>query len=141
MVAGPAADDIGLQSGGWTVSWQGTGNTNADFPGGTSIYDGLQAQVEAAGGSIVSDINANVDAAIVVFSETPYAEMQGDIYSVAWFDQRGERDLIQALSDRGVPVVAVFLTGRPMWVNDILNDVDAFVVSWLPGSEGVGVIC
>jgi beta-glucosidase len=64
--------------------------------------------------------------------------MQGDIYSVAWFDQRGERDLIQALSDRGVPVIAVFLTGRPMWVNDILNDVDAFVVSWLPGSEGVG---
>ena len=139
LVAGPAADDIGLQSGGWTVSWQGTGNTNADFPGGTSIYDGLQAQVEAAGGSIVSDINANVDAAIVVFSETPYAEMQGDIYSVAWFDQRGERDLIQALSDRGVPVVAVFLTGRPLWVNDILNDVDAFVVSWLPGSEGEGV--
>ena len=65
--------------------------------------------------------------------------MQGDVYSVAWYDQRGERALIESLNARGIPVVAVFLTGRPMWVNDILNDSDAFVVSWLPGSEGQGV--
>ena len=139
IIAGPGADNIGQQSGGWTVSWQGTGNTNQDFPGGTSIAAGLTAQIEVAGGSVTSDTEADADVAIIVFGESPYAEMQGDVYSVAWYDQRGERALIESLNARGIPVVAVFLTGRPMWVNDILNDSDAFVVSWLPGSEGQGV--
>ncbi|EHQ57502.1 beta-glucosidase-like glycosyl hydrolase [gamma proteobacterium HIMB55] len=139
LVTGPGADDIGQQSGGWTISWQGTGNTNADFPGATSILGGLKQQLEAAGGSITTDESAEVDAAIFVFGETPYAEMQGDVYSVAWYDQRAERSRMKALKERGIPVVAVFLTGRPMWVNDILNLSDAFVVSWLPGSEGQGV--
>jgi beta-glucosidase len=139
IIAGPGADNIGQQSGGWTVSWQGTGNTNQDFPGGTSIAAGLTAQIEVAGGLVTSDTDADADVAIIVFGESPYAEMQGDVYSVAWYDQRGERALIESLNARGIPVVAVFLTGRPMWVNDILNDSDAFVVSWLPGSEGQGV--
>lgn len=139
IIAGPGADNIGQQSGGWSVSWQGTGNTNQDFPGGTSIAAGLTAQIEVAGGSVTSDTDADADVAIIVFGESPYAEMQGDVYSVAWYDQRGERALIESLNARGIPVVAVFLTGRPMWVNDILNDSDAFVVSWLPGSEGQGV--
>lgn len=139
IIAGPGADNIGQQSGGWSVSWQGTGNTNQDFPGGTSIAAGLTAQIEVAGGSVTSDTDADADVAIIVFGESPYAEMQGDVYSVAWYDQRGERALIETLHARGIPVVAVFLTGRPMWVNDILNDSDAFVVSWLPGSEGQGV--
>ena len=139
IIAGPGADNIGQQSGGWTVSWQGTGNTNQDFPGGTSIAAGLTAQIEAAGGSVTSDTDADADVAIIVFGETPYAEMQGDVYTVAWYDKRGERSLIKSLKTRGIPVVAVFLTGRPMWVNDILNESDAFVVAWLPGSEGQGV--
>ena len=139
LVAGPGADNIGQQSGGWSVSWQGTGNSNTDFPGGTSILDGLERQVSAAGGRIVRDVNADVDAAVVVFGEAPYAEMQGDAYTVAWYDKRGERKLINALVEKGIPVVAVFLTGRPMWINDLLNQSDAFVVSWLPGTEGEGI--
>lgn len=139
IIAGPGADNIGQQSGGWTVSWQGTGNTNQDFPGGTSIASGLTAQIEAAGGTVTSDTSADADIAIVVFGESTYAEMQGDVYTVAWYDQRNERALIKSLKSRGIPVVSVFLTGRPMWVNDILNASDAFVVAWLPGSEGQGV--
>lgn len=139
LVAGPGADNIGQQSGGWSISWQGTGNSNEDFPGATSIFEGLKQQVDDAGGSVTTDETAEVDAAIFVFGETPYAEMQGDVYSVAWYDQRAERARMKALKQRGIPIVAVFLTGRPMWVNDILNLSDAFVVSWLPGSEGQGV--
>jgi beta-glucosidase len=104
-----------------------------------SIFEGLTQQIESAGGSVTTDETAEVDVAIFVFGETPYAEMQGDVYSVAWYDQRAERSRMRALKQRGIPVVAVFLTGRPMWVNDILNLSDAFVVSWLPGSEGQGV--
>ena len=61
------------------------------------------------------------------------------LYTVAWYDKRGERKLINALVEKGIPVVAVFLTGRPMWINDVLNQSDAFVVSWLPGTQGEGI--
>ncbi|MEQ8960906.1 MAG: glycoside hydrolase family 3 N-terminal domain-containing protein, partial [Coleofasciculus sp. C2-GNP5-27] len=83
LVAGSGANDIGKQSGGWTLSWQGTGNTNADFPGATSIWDGIRQAVESAGGKAeLSDsgtFEQRPDVAIVVFGETPYAEGQGDI--------------------------------------------------------------
>ena len=65
--------------------------------------------------------------------------MQGDIYSLEWLSMRGEKGLVNSLVARDIPVISVFLTGRPMWVNDLLNDSRAFVVSWLPGSEGAGV--
>lgn len=143
-VVGKAADDIGQQSGGWTITWQGTGNQNSDFPGATSILKGLREQVEAAGGAIlIGDAAQEADdlsAAIVVFGETPYAEGQGDVLSLAW--QQGHKEdlaLINSFKARGVPVVAVFISGRPMWVNAELNAADAFVAAWLPGTEGQGV--
>jgi len=144
LVAGSGADNIGKQSGGWTISWQGTGNENGDFPGGSSIFDGIQAQVEKAGGSAElqpdGTFQQTPDVAIVVFGENPYAEGAGDIESIEY--QRGnKRDLalLKRLQDQGIPVVSVFLTGRPLWINAELNASDAFVVAWLPGSEGSAV--
>ena len=141
-IVGAGADNIGMQSGGWTISWQGTGNTNDDFPGATSIKTGIESAVAAAGGRIVADLDEGepITAAIVVFGEQPYAETQGDIDSLAW-QQRNKRDLklIEDFTRRGTPVVSVFLTGRPLWVNAELNASDAFVVAWLPGSEGAGI--
>jgi beta-glucosidase len=88
LVAGDGANDIGKQSGGWTISWQGTGNTNADFPGATSIYDGINAAVTAAGGkatfSIDGSFQSKPDVAVVVFGESPYAEWHGDIRSLEY---------------------------------------------------------
>lgn len=143
LVAG-LADDIGVASGGWTISWQGTGNTNADFPGGTSVYAGLARQVAAAGGSINYSANGDYqnkpDVAIVVFGEQPYAEGQGDIDNLQ-FDAAAKQGLqaLRKLKAEGIPVVAVFLTGRPLWVNAEINAADAFVAAWLPGTEGEGV--
>nr|WP_016957705.1 exo 1,3/1,4-beta-D-glucan glucohydrolase [Catenovulum agarivorans] len=144
LVAGSGADNIGKQSGGWTISWQGTGNVNADFPGGTSIYDGIKQSVEQAGGQVElneqGQFEQKPDVAIVVFGENPYAEGVGDIKGIEY--QRGnKRDikLLQKLKSQGIPVVSVFISGRPLWVNAELNASDAFVAAWLPGSEGVGV--
>ena len=143
LVAG-LADDIGVASGGWTISWQGTGNSNADFPGGTSIYAGLAAQIEAAGGttsfSANGDYTTKPDVAIVVFGEQPYAEGQGDIDNLQ-FDAGGKQGLeqLRKFKTEGIPTVAVFLSGRPMWVNAEINAADAFVAAWLPGTEGAGV--
>ena len=144
LVAGRAADDIGLQSGGWTLSWQGDGNTNADFPNGQSIFSGIREAVSAAGGSATLSTDGSFtrrpDAAIVVFGEEPYAEMRGDVRTLEF--QAGDKqalELLQKLKAQGIPTVSVFLSGRPLWVNPELNRSDAFVAAWLPGSEGGGI--
>ncbi len=144
LVAGNGADNIGKQSGGWTVTWQGTGNNNNDFPGGTSIYDGIAEKVNAAGGKVTLNVDGEFtdkpDVAIVVFGEDPYAEGHGDRDNLDY--QRGEKTdlaLLEKLKAQGIPVVSVFISGRPMWVNAELNASDAFVAAWLPGSEGNGV--
>lgn len=144
LLAGPAADDIGLQSGGWTISWQGTGNVNSEFPGGSSIYQGFASQIKAAGGSIElakdGKFKQKPDVAVVVFGEEPYAEGNGDIDNFEF--QRGNKTalaLLKSLKQQGIPVVSVFLSGRPLWVNPELNQSDAFVAAWLPGSEGAGI--
>jgi len=177
LVAGDGANDIGKQSGGWSISWQGTGNTNADFPGATSIYDGINAAVTAAGGqatfSVDGSFQTKPDVAVVVFGESPYAEWHGDIKSLEY---RGPREegvdidrpapevsplfdepvyetapltqpaapvadlaLLKRLRDSGIPVVAVFLTGRVRGVTPEIEASNAFAVAWLPGTEGGGI--
>jgi beta-glucosidase len=185
LVAGDGADDIGKQSGGWTISWQGTGNTNADFPGGTSIFAGIHSAVSTAGGTATLSVDGSYqtrpDVAIVVFGESPYAEWHGDIRSPEY---RGPTDdgqdvdlqrpapevsainndattsgsqqamsglaassaapvadllLLQRLRGAGIPVVAVFLTGRVRQIEPELAAASAFAVAWWPGTEGGGV--
>lgn len=144
LVAGAGADDIGMQSGGWTIDWQGDHNTAADFPGGTSIYAGTRALVAQAGGQAVlsrdGSYSAKPDAAIVVFGETPYAEFQGDRENLDFSALDPQPlALLRRLHAAGIPVISVFLSGRPLWVNPEINASDAFVAAWLPGSEGGGV--
>ncbi|WDE06275.1 glycoside hydrolase family 3 protein [Thalassomonas viridans] len=144
LVTGSGADNIGMQSGGWTISWQGTGNTNDDFPGGSSVFDGIKARVSQAGGSVELSADASFkqkpDVAVVVFGEQPYAEYDGDISTIEY--QAGNKQdlaLLKSLKAQGIKVVSVFISGRPLWVNAELNQSDAFVAAWLPGSEGNGV--
>lgn len=142
LVAGTAADDIGQASGGWTLTWQGVGNTNAHFPNGQSILSGVQEAVAAQGGSTTYSpdgaYDQKPDVAIVVFGETPYAEFQGDLDHLD-FVPTGPLETLKRLKAAGVPTVSVFLSGRPLWTNPEINASDAFVAAWLPGSEGAGV--
>jgi beta-glucosidase len=144
LVAGDGADNIGKQSGGWTITWQGTNNQNSDFPGGTSIYGGIAEQVNAAGGEAILSVDGSFsekpDVAVVVFGEEPYAEGVGDIANLEYSpNDKSDLALLRQLQAQGIPTVAVFITGRPLWVNAELNASDAFVAAWLPGSEGGGV--
>ena len=144
LVAGDGADNIPKQSGGWTITWQGTGTTNQDFPHGESIWQGIARAVRAAGGE--ADLSADgtfkrkPDVAIVVYGENPYAEFQGDLPNLAFSPgDDSDLELLRRLRAAGIPVVSVFLSGRPLWVNPELNASNAFVAAWLPGSEGGGV--
>lgn len=147
LVVGKGADDLAMQSGGWSLSWQGTGHANDEFPSGTSILGGLR---EALGSEHVVyqpraegvDVKA-FDAVIAVLGETPYAEGNGDIppSGTLTHSSRYPEDLavLDRVAGQGRPVVTVFLSGRPLHVNDLLNRSDAFVAAWLPGTEGGGV--
>jgi len=142
LVAGDGADNIGKQSGGWTLSWQGNGNTKEHFPQGMSIFDGIAEQVAAAGGQATlsenGEYNNKPDVAVVVFGENPYAEFQGDRPHLDFQSEAG-LELLVKFKSQGIPAVAVFLSGRPMWVNPEINAADAFVAAWLPGTEGAGI--
>jgi beta-glucosidase len=144
LVAGDGADNIGKQAGGWSVTWQGTGNKNTDFPGATSIYDGIAKVVNAGGGTATLSLDGSYtqkpDVAIVVFGEDPYAEMQGDLTNLMYKGgDESDLALLKSFQEQGIPVVSLFITGRPLWVNRELNASDAFMVVWQPGTEGDGV--
>jgi beta-glucosidase len=147
LVVGKAADSMANQTGGWALTWQGTTNTNADFPNADTILAGIRA---AAGKDKVtfsadgSGVNpADYDAVIAVIGEGPYAEGDGDIgpSGTLRHSSRYPEDLavLQQVAGKGKPVVTVFLSGRPLWVNDLLNLSDTFIAAWLPGTEGKGV--
>jgi beta-glucosidase len=144
LVAGDGADNIPKQSGGWTITWQGTGTTNADFPHGQSIWSGIRDAISAANGSAALSVDGSYakkpDVAIVVFGENPYAEMVGDRPTLEYSPaDKKDLELLRELKAAGIPVVSLFLSGRPLWVNPELNASDAFVAAFLPGSEGSGV--
>lgn len=141
LVAGDGADNLAKQNGGWSITWQGTGVTNAQFPNAESIFSGIRAAVTAAGGQVTLSPNGAYatppDVAIVVFGEEPYAEFQGDIDTLEYKPgNKADLALLRKLREAKIPLVSVFLSGRPMWVNQELNASDAFVAAWLPGSEG-----
>lgn len=144
LVAGDAADNMTKQTGGWTITWQGTGTTRADFPHGTTIYEGIKANVEAAGGTATLSEDGHFrdrpDVAIVVIGERPYAEGLGNVSTLDY--QPGDKHdlhLIERLQAQGIPVVVVFLSGRPLYVTPEINAANAFVAAWQPGTEGEGV--
>ena len=142
LILGPAARDLRAQTGGWTISWQGTDTMVADVPQATSIEDGLREAIWDGGGVVVDNAeDASVtkpDVAIVVFGEPPYAEGLGDL-KLPFYNARLPLTQLQQLRGLGIPTVAVFLSGRPLWVNPELNASNAFVAAWIPGSEGAGV--
>lgn len=143
LVTGPGADSMAMQAGGWTITWQGTDTTAQDFPRGRTIGGAIADAVSTAGGKVrvdpTGDAPGKPDVAVVVFGEQPYAEFQGDIPNLVFHPRMGELDLMRRLKAQGVPVVAVFLSGRPMFVGAEMNIADAFVAAWQPGSQGQGV--
>ena len=145
LVTGKKADDMGAQCGGWTISWQGN---LGDVTSGTTILQGLQ---DAAGSRKVEysadgEITDNADAVIVVVGETPYAETQGDRSSSNLTVTSDDKNLMEkvrsSLQEKGkedVPVIAILLVGRPVTIADYVEDFDAIVTAWLPGTEGEGI--
>jgi beta-glucosidase len=137
FVAGAKANDIGLQSGGWTISWQGSaGNITT----GTTILDGIKNTV--SGMTEVSYDKDGIgaeghDVAIVVVGEEPYAENAGDRENLVL--SNSDLRVLASVQKSGIPIVVILTSGRPLIISDELKDWDAFVAAWLPGTEGHGI--
>jgi len=137
-VAGKSADDIGNQCGGWTISWQGRSGPNTT--GGTTILKAIQETVSPQTKVTFSSDGsgaAGADLGIVVIGETPYAEMIGDRKSLDLADE--DVAVVEKMKQAGMPVVVVLISGRPMIIDKVIDEADAFVAAWLPGTEGRGV--
>ena len=143
LVVGDGAASISKASGGWTLSWQGTGHTNDKFPNGESILQGIEQVVNNSGGKVIfsedGDTSIEADVVIAVYGEDPYAEFQGDRENLDFVPNGFETNKLTTYKNKGIPVVSVFLSGRPMWANPEINNSDSFIAAWLPGSEGGGV--
>lgn len=146
FVAGSHADDIGLQSGGWTIQWQGQAGK---ITSGTTIFEGIQSTVSNDSqlfydrkGQFSEALDAKgsplkADVTIIVVGEKPYAEGVGDSADLSL----GASDikLITELRERSQKVVLILVSGRPLVVTEAYPLVDGLVAAWLPGTEGQGV--
>jgi len=147
LVVGSGANDIQKQTGGWSLTWQGDENLiDRDFPGAKTL---LGAITEVAGKKRVhtNPETAPDDAiAIVVIGEDPYAEMMGDIkgaktleYAKIKRSYAPDLTLLKDLRARGMKVVTLLYSGRPLYVSEEINLSDAFIAAWLPGTEALGI--
>ncbi|TXN34926.1 glycosyl hydrolase family 3 [Flagellimonas hymeniacidonis] len=142
VVVGEHANNAGLQSGGWTINWQGS---TENYAGATTILQGIE---KMATGKVVYDADAtgnhdDADIAIIVVGETPYAEAFGDIggeidtYELTL--TQAHQNYVNAYADKGIKVVVLLVSGRPLVTTKQIEQSDAFVAAWLLGSEGDGV--
>jgi len=139
-VCGPAMDNVGIQCGGWTLTWQGTEQIST----GTTILDGFRDMAAQTGGKIITDQSKadEADMAVVIIGERPYAEYEGDDETLALDNGLalgGNMQALQYAYSLGKPVVVIMVSGRPRIITGQLPHWDAFVQAWLPGSEGAAV--
>jgi beta-glucosidase len=150
LVTGSGADEIRKQTGGWTVSWQGTDVGLPDLPGGSTIAMAVRDVVGKDRCILDPELrtleHAHCDAAIVAIGEDSYAEMRGTLrpwrsleYSRLKKSYVDDLRILRELRGLGIPVVTIFLGGRPLYVTEEINLSDAFVAAWLPGSDAAGI--
>ncbi len=138
LIIGEGSDNIGIQSGGWTINWQGGDQINIP---GTTILDAFK---EVSTGNIYTDMNdlPLADAIVLVVSEKPHAEMMGDSVALSLISDTGYQSNlmhIQNAINKGIPVITLMLASKPLIIEDYIDDFDAFVMLFLPGTEGLGI--
>ncbi len=138
VLAGQAADDLGIQCGGWTIAWQGkTGNVTR---GGNTLLAAVRQTVgpnTEVTHSAPGSGGAGADAVIVVIGERPYAEMRGDRKDLSL--PEADLAVLKKAKEAGVPVVTVVFSGRPVLLGPVLESSNAVLAAWLPGTEGQGI--
>lgn len=137
LIAGKNGVDLGNQCGGWTISWQGG---SGDITLGTTVYHAIRNTVSSStqvNYSYDGSIAQSGDIGILVIGETPYAEGNGDSQNLSLDAE--DLNAINNFKNAGIPYVIILISGRPMIITDVLDDCNAFIAAWLPGTEGQGI--
>jgi beta-glucosidase len=137
-LAGKSADDLGNQCGGWTITWQGKSGTPTT---GTTIRQALaQAAPQTKITYSIDGTGAEgADAGVLVIGEKPYAEMFGDRTIDGLHLDADDKAALANMKAAGIPVTVLLISGRPLLIDDVMDQAPAWVAAWLPGSEGEGV--
>ena len=149
LIIGEQSKYIENQMGGWTITWQGkswegTNISNNDFPNTKSIYESLSSHIKNMGGRVEysndGSYKSKPDFAIMVYGETPYAEGFGDIKDLD-FSKTNKQNLkiMSKFLNEDIQVLSLFITGRPLIVDQEIELSDAFVSIWLPGTAVEGI--
>ncbi len=140
FVAGEAAHNIGIQSGGWTITWQGS---KGNITEGTTILEGFRevAPDKTFDYSANGLIKEEYDAAIVVVGEDPYAETDGDRVAAGLTLDATDANMIESINTKypDMPIIMVVVAGRPITIANQVEQVDSIIMAGLPGSEGAGI--
>jgi beta-glucosidase len=142
LVVGGKADDMGIQCGGWSVTWQGSAGAITE---GTTLREAIEAAAADKGGITVDYSATGIlpagatapDLVIVAIGETPYAEFEGDSATLELPAE--DTTVFNAARAHNKPVVTVLFSGRPMLVNSFITNSSAFLAAWLPGTEADGL--
>ena len=149
LIVGEMSQQIENQMGGWTITWQGkswegVNLSNEDFPNTQSIFDSLSNYIIQNGGSVEYSKDGSYknkpDTVIFVYGETPYAEGEGDIVNLNF--SKNNRNLLRKMrmfQKNNISVVSLFISGRPLIVDNEIKYSDSFVSIWLPGTAVEGI--
>jgi len=145
VIIGEAARSINSQMGGWTITWQARENKNSDYKNVQNIYTALASHIINQGGTVEFSKDGSYkkmpEAVIAIYGEEPYAEGDGDRKDLQYLGKDSKYlNLMEKFSKQELPIVSIFLSGRPLEVNKQLNLSNAFIAAWLPGTavEGIG---
>lgn len=145
LVIGPAADDMGVQCGGWMTTWQGFADSDGKRAAeGLTILEGLEEYAKQYDLTIITDKDkaSQADAVILAVGEMPYAEYEGDTTDLSITGKKGledNKDAIEYAKSLGKPTVALIVAGRNVLITNYMKDWDSIVMCYLPGTEGDGV--
>ena len=139
-ILGPAADSVGVLCGGWTIEW--LGKTVNPAVGGKTFREAVTEFLKTGGGA-VTDNPDEADVILLAVGEEPYAEFFGDASDLSLYGDKalsGNRAAVEEARKAGKPTVTVLVSGRPRIVGEEMKDWNAFVMAWLPGSEGADAL-
>ncbi|MGD1992048.1 MAG: glycoside hydrolase family 3 protein [Anaerolineae bacterium] len=140
LVSGGGMHDVGMQCGGWTISWQGS---NGDITPGTTILDAIEGAISPETAVVYdrfgrfADVEGTVPVGIAVVGEDPYAEGIGDDSNLALSET--DVEMLERIREKVDRLVVIIISGRPLIVTDYLEEWDGLVAAWLPGTEAQGI--
>ena len=141
-VIGPLANKPHEQLGTWTFDGDKTHTvTPVDAFKKAEVnfqfVEGLTYSRDKSTNGFNEAVKAAKNSDVILFFGGEEAILSGEAHSRANIDLPGAQiELLKALAKTGKPIVLVIMAGRPITITNVINDVDAVLMAWHPGTMG-----